>query len=481
MWLVEGTINGRSVAKTTYQLISVSLNNKNINVEGKGTKKLEDIISVDVISQEVQTTTGGGVTGAGAGAVLGFLIAGPLGTAVGAGLGSKSKQQGRDNTTIAIGFRNGDALICDGAKQADIGKLKVAASQNLRAPVQKALKPTIKKKKESSPQNNPIKILKRPKTPPAWVGDLKKVHGRKLSSTTKLPSLDFLTKWEAVEGCDQMTLNIFNRACKSAIDDYNNFVWRYYDHTLETEGEFNSIAKTVLENLIGRSNGIKNIDSKILEYKKIETNLNNDLNKKLSDLESHKNELSEKGFFGKGPIKQNIINATSSIAKIKKKITANKSQITRNSNILNSKDSQEIIKIPEVLEKFESIFVIRFPKIKKPLPGFDKIKNLNIELFLGIYKKHFTNIWDQLLQKDKEKRLLEKKLLETKKKEKIIEDKKSQLLSEAALKKAKLNLEQENSIKPVKDRLMDLKNLYDEDLITQVEYEKQRQHLIKQI
>ena len=134
-----------------------------------------------------------------------------------------------------------------------------------------------------------------------------------------------------------------------------------------------------------------------------------------------------------------------------------------------------------MLEKFESIFVIRFPKIKKPLPGFDKIKNLNIELFLGIYKKHFTNIWDQLLQKDKEKRLLEKKLLETKKKEKIIEDKKSQLLSEAALKKAKLNLDQENSIKPVKDRLMDLKNLYDEDLITQVEYEKQRQHLIKQI
>ena len=90
MWLVEGTINGRSVAKTTYQLISVSLNNKNINVEGKGTKKLEDIISVDVISQEVETTTGGGVTGAGAGAVLGFLIAGPLGTAVGAGLGSGS-------------------------------------------------------------------------------------------------------------------------------------------------------------------------------------------------------------------------------------------------------------------------------------------------------------------------------------------------------------------------------------------------------
>ena len=127
-------------------------------------------------------------------------------------------------------------------------------------------------------------------------------------------------------------------------------------------------------------------------------------------------------------------------------------------------------------------------KVAKLSPGETKSerkelrKTLKKELkALGLEKEVIKAVIRENIQKDKEKRLLEKKLLETKKKEKIIEDKKSQLLSEAALKKAKLNLEQENSIKPVKDRLMDLKNLYDEDLITQVEYEKQRQHLIKQI
>ena len=89
MFIVEGTYNGRQLSKS---LNYVSVSNSALMIEKPSARvKLDKVISVEIISQESKTTTGGGITGAGAGAVLGFLIAGPLGTAVGAGLGSKKK------------------------------------------------------------------------------------------------------------------------------------------------------------------------------------------------------------------------------------------------------------------------------------------------------------------------------------------------------------------------------------------------------
>ena len=133
MFLVEGHSNGKKMYAS--RLTSVTVTATEVIVSGLKKFKLSDVISVDIVGQEFKTTKGGGVTGAGAGAVLGFLVAGPLGTAVGAGLGSRSKQVGRDNTTISISFRNGDSLVCDYAKPADIGKLKGAVAKNLSSPI----------------------------------------------------------------------------------------------------------------------------------------------------------------------------------------------------------------------------------------------------------------------------------------------------------------------------------------------------------
>ena len=171
MFITEGTYNGRQLSNS---LNYVSVSNSALMIEKPNARvKLDKVISVDVISQEFKTTTGGGVTGAGAGALLGFLVAGPVGTAIGAGMGSKKKEHGSDNTTIAIGFRNGDLWVCKRAAPSDIAKLKVAVSKNLRAPsaavsnnqrapsdaVSELLNPASlsKRKKTKSPKRNKTK------------------------------------------------------------------------------------------------------------------------------------------------------------------------------------------------------------------------------------------------------------------------------------------------------------------------------------
>ena len=87
---------------------------------------LGNIISADVVSQENQS--GGGVQGAAGGAVLGFLIAGPIGTVLGAGIGSKKK--GRDLNTIALTFKNGDVWIAENPTPTELGHLKSAVARS---------------------------------------------------------------------------------------------------------------------------------------------------------------------------------------------------------------------------------------------------------------------------------------------------------------------------------------------------------------
>ena len=81
-----------------------------------------NLISVDIVAEE--QATGGGVQGAAGGAVLGFLIAGPIGTVVGAGMGSKKK--GRNNTTLAITWANGDVWVVEGVDTKEYAALRTA-------------------------------------------------------------------------------------------------------------------------------------------------------------------------------------------------------------------------------------------------------------------------------------------------------------------------------------------------------------------
>ena len=89
----------------------------------RGSRKIRlsgNLTSVQIVSQ--QTQTGGGVSGAAGGAVLGFLIAGPLGTAVGAGMGSKKK--GINKTTYSLTFADGNYATASNLKPNTVAKLQ---------------------------------------------------------------------------------------------------------------------------------------------------------------------------------------------------------------------------------------------------------------------------------------------------------------------------------------------------------------------
>ena len=491
MWLVEGTLKGRKIRKQGLTLLSIK--NKEITIEGHSSKKLEDIISVDVISQEVKTTTGGGVKGAGAGAVLGFLIAGPIGTAVGAGMGSKSKQQGRDNTTIAIGFMNGDAWICEKAEKTDIGKLKVALSQNLISNnTQEGMPKSNSANKKKQVQKN--QGLKRPKkldygfvNKKQWrqgekgIIGLKKAYGRKDGDTIKLPNLDFLKKWEKIEGCDSKALKLFKSNLAKDIEDYNNFKWLHFNAGLELEGEFDDIALLNIETLIAQSNELKSLEDRILNRDIEEEKLENKLQILSSSLEDFKKELAEAGFFSQGAIKKKVLSTEEEIKGIKLEIVGNNKTRTSNQKSFNSEHFNIYKTISEPIIQFELIYgeiLTQHPDLdlskitlvdsKKGLKSYDRNYAEN-GIFLQVYKLHFDEIWDKKIQEDKEKRAKENQA--TKKHE---DEKEKELKIEKKQDDNKQN-------QSIKDRLAELQQLKDQDVISNEEFEISRKRILESL
>ena len=480
MWLVEGTLKGRKIRKQGLTLLSIK--NKEITIEGHSSKKLEDIVSVDVISQEVKTTTGGGVKGAGAGAVLGFLIAGPIGTAVGAGMGSKSKQQGRDNTTIAIGFMNGDAWICEKAEKTDIGKLKVALSQNLISNnTQEGMPKSNSANKKKQVQKN--QGLKRPKklergfvNKKQWrqgeegIIGLKKAYGRKDGDTIKLPNLDFLKKWEKIEGCDPKALELFESNLAKDIEDYNNFKWLYSNAGIELEGEFDDIALLIITTLIAHSNELKSLEDRILNRDIEEKKLEDKLQILSSSLEGYKKELAEAGFFSKGDIKKKVLSTEEEIKGIKSEIVDNNKTRTSNQNRFNSKPFKIYKTINEPIVQFELIFSKIFPQKKKPKKGSLTKNNYDENgHFLLVYQQHFDEIWDKRIEEDKEKRAKENQA------SKKHEDEKEK---ELKIEKKQDDNKQNQSIK---DRLAELQQLKDQDVISNEEFEISRKRILESL
>ena len=80
----------------------------------------ENIKSMHAISEQAET--GGGMQGAATGALLGFLVAGPVGTAIGAGLGAKS--YGQNSARIGIELISGGTLILDDVSPEELAALK---------------------------------------------------------------------------------------------------------------------------------------------------------------------------------------------------------------------------------------------------------------------------------------------------------------------------------------------------------------------
>ena len=134
MYVVEGKWNGKSLAGKHGFLSGTAYDIENVRVNLKN-----KLISVELITEDRQTTSGGGVQGAAAGAVLGFLVAGPIGTMIGGGLGSKSKTKGIDMLTAMLTFSSGEVWIIElfSSGASELGKLKqIAATYKAKLPTQ---------------------------------------------------------------------------------------------------------------------------------------------------------------------------------------------------------------------------------------------------------------------------------------------------------------------------------------------------------
>jgi hypothetical protein len=105
MFIIEGTYKGKKLPSKACFILSKDYHSKEPELFGGpndvSIKLKNNLISVDIVADE--QATGGGVQGAAGGAVLGFLIAGPIGTVLGAGMGSKKKRKKQYNISYYVG------------------------------------------------------------------------------------------------------------------------------------------------------------------------------------------------------------------------------------------------------------------------------------------------------------------------------------------------------------------------------------------
>ena len=462
MWLLDGTNDGKKINKRQFEPLMVNVTGKEIVVRERFRKSLKHIISVDIVSQESKTTTGGGTQGAAAGAVLGFLIAGPLGTAVGAGLGSKSKQVGRDNTTIAIGFQNGDSLICENASTGDLGKLKTALAQNLISP-----KENIENKRSIKPSSDKIqrKIAKRRKPPSSQALRINTKKGRDSFRNPKdkrqpsLPKLEIINK-----------LNFEDPIHKRILDDldrYNLFIWSHFDALISTNEEFLGISSRVLQNLFTLSNQ-KNELTKQLEDS--EKNIEK-INKNILSLEAMLNEaninLTQASLFSKGKFKKEISEIGLKIKKEKDSIPNHKRK--RTSSVKQLEQMGNLRELPDLTARIEELNKEITPT-NKLNPKLKKVKEIDDQFLLDIYLSVFNKLENLRIKKEQE-RLDEAYEIAIAKKAK-----EKEIVKEKQINKANVVPNQS-----VKQRLKELKELLDEGILEKNEYEIQRKRILESI
>jgi hypothetical protein len=74
----------------------------------------ENLRSIKVLSHNAAVAGSSGLTRAAAGAVLGFLVAGPVGTVLGAGAGAGGAKRGTlDTYSIIVSFKSGEVILGD--------------------------------------------------------------------------------------------------------------------------------------------------------------------------------------------------------------------------------------------------------------------------------------------------------------------------------------------------------------------------------
>ena len=450
MFVIEGTYKGKKLPSNACFILSEDYHSKEPELFGGpndiSIKLKNNLISVDIVADE--QATGGGVQGAAGGAVLGFLIAGPIGTVVGAGMGSKKK--GRNNTTLAIEWANGDVWVVDGVDTKEYAALRTAVATS--KPKKISSNSSNKKTKKKISYKDKINI-KKPKFPSnSW--NLTRKKGKTFKSTTTLPDIAAIKNLQNAEG-NPVAIKLFLKLCNKEIEKYNNWKWQYLDLKVETDKEVNTVAQHAIKKLIVTSNEASKIKDNTKDLEAEIKECKDSIEDYKSKINAKKDELKDAGFFGKGGIKREIQNLEHWMKDLKSDLSKAKRGLTSISKKIES--TKEIKSLEKGSEEFVLIFGNLFPNEKKPSKALKTKLFFNDEFLWATYKKVFDEIWDKRID-DAINELKEKESIE---------------------KEAKKPSPKETQISK-KDKLNELKELLGEELITNEEYEESRKKILAQ-
>jgi len=473
MVIVEGTHYGKTIKPNkVLSLSEFATGDHRVLGFGSSIVLQNNLLSVDVLSED--KASGGGIQGAASGAVLGFLVAGPLGTAIGAGIGSKKK--GLDGATLLLTWANGDYWIVNNVKPKEIGILKLVTntSNHLKSSSNNKLLPADEVKTKSENKHSIKKPKKLPKHPPLKTeGGFEFLKKRSANSTTSLPKLALIEKLKDLDESKEAT-NLFKKSFNDEVQNYNNWKWRHFDLKIETEKEVEDIAIRTLLILISDANETLNIRRKA---SKARDKLNNvqetiseievQIKEQESVLESKRKELAETGFFKKGPVKKEIQNTEFQLRREHESLKKTLELSSKTSKEIKLLEQTAIIDVTS--DEFVAIHRKAFPDSLK-LSKTSKIKLIfDKKFYLDTYREVFDDTWDKKVDAALKK---QKKADEKEKEKQVAKSKSSTKISTSKTKTPS------NEGKSKKAQLNELNELLEEGLISNDEYESSRKVIL---
>ncbi|MDB9813540.1 hypothetical protein OAC45_03660 [Gammaproteobacteria bacterium] len=449
------------------KILYLKQKNKKIKVTG-------NITGVTLVSK--QNKTGGGVTGAAGGALLGFLVAGPVGTAIGAGMGSKKK--GLDQEKFSLTFADGNYAITSDLSPKEIAKLQVEIGRVIENDSQTHQQnlthenKTVEKKKEYIPAYKQIKKRKNPRgmnlVKGRTVDDANKLeNGRGKSQIMTYQKMGLFDDLQTSKEIDPFIFECFKSSLELYVRGYNAFNWLYLDRELELESEIKPFIFPALQNIVAYKNELDIHEKKLLDLK---DSLQNEeiaigkLDKKFNDLISHAGS----------------------------RFSLGKTSDGKEGEDMQIKTGTDFFKTRDVYQKVQGIFEIinkkldLFAKSKKINPNIKKPKHNYQELYYASYVESFDAIEDKrfneaVLRLKKEE---ERRIENLKRKEEEEEEEKKRKEEEKNLKKSadsKSSKTVPTNHKSRKDRLIELKSILDDGLVSKEEYDTLREAILSEV
>jgi hypothetical protein len=475
MFIVEGTHHGKAI-KTPKIIYFTEFTTGDHRVKGFGSSIVlkNNLVSVDVLSED--KASGGGIQGAASGAVLGFLVAGPIGTAIGAGVGSKKK--GLDGATLLLTWANGDYWIVNNVKPKYMGILKLVTNtsnhiqslpnNNKKQPPDSNIKTKPKNKKSIE------KPKKLPKNPPLKTeGGFKFVKKRSPLSKTSLPKLALIEKLKDLDQSNEAT-NLFQKSFNDEAQNYNNWKWRHFDLKIETEKEVELVATRTFLGLIFQANETPKIKRKVSNLRRKLSNIQETINEieahikeQKAALEAKRKDLADTSFFKRGPIKKEI--QQSEVRLQREQETLDKTIELFSKTRKEMEPLEQTVTIDVASDEFIALYSEVFPNSLK-LKKTSKIKlNFDNQFYLDTYRNVFDETWDKKIDAALKK---QKKADETEKEKQVAKNDSSTKVSSSKTKTPS------NEGKSKKAQLNELNELLEEGLISNEEYGASRRVIL---